>query len=551
MIGRYFRRLTKRLPSLVALVTLLAFQTTSTIPAWAMSSIRGGALPQPLPLLPADNWWNRDISSWPVDGNSANYISFINNGGTRRLHPDFGGNDTSTPNGIYGIPYAVVTGVTNADLQSVQFQYWDESDGVNLNTGASFPFYPIPPEAITQARWIEGGDPGNVDRRSSQDRHLLIVDRDRNYLYELYNVFYSSSQGKWVAGSGAFFDMNTNNRRPDTWTSADAAGLAILPGLVRYDEVYDPTITEIRHALRVTVRASNGYVFPASHRAGSTSGALPMGARLRLKSSVNITQRTSDPNMQKILRAMQKFGLIVADNGSDMYITGTYDTRWNNDILNPAFGNVTASDFEVIELGYNPAPTSQASLNSLGLNPLTVIGGQTATGTIALTSPAPSGGALVTLSSANPAATVPSSVTVPANSSSTNFTINTTSVSATTAGNITATYAGVSKSTALVVNAAAPATLSSVTLNPSMVVVGSSSTGTVNLTSPAPTGGAVVTLASSNSTRASVPPSVTIPAGASSATFNVATTVNRKTSVSIAATYGGVTKSATLTIVRR
>jgi hypothetical protein len=551
MIGRYFRRLTKRLPSLVALVTLLAFQTTSTIPAWAMSSIRGGALPQPLPLLPADNWWNRDISSWPVDGNSANYISFINNGGTRRLHPDFGGNDTSTPNGIYGIPYAVVTGVTNADLQSVQFQYWDESDGVNLNTGASFPFYPIPPEAITQARWIEGGDPGNVDRRSSQDRHLLIVDRDRNYLYELYNVFYSSSQGKWVAGSGAFFDMNTNNRRPDTWTSADAAGLAILPGLVRYDEVYDPTITEIRHALRVTVRASNGYVFPASHRAGSTSGALPMGARLRLKSSVNITQRTSDPNMQKILRAMQKFGLIVADNGSDMYITGTYDTRWNNDILNPAFGNVTASDFEVIELGYNPAPTSQASLNSLGLNPLTVIGGQTATGTIALTSPAPSGGALVTLSSANPAATVPSSVTVPANSSSTNFTINTTSVSATTAGNITATYAGVSKSTALVVNGAAPATLSSVTLNPSMVVVGSSSTGTVNLTSPAPTGGAVVTLASSNSTRASVPPSVTIPAGASSATFNVATTVNRKTSVSIAATYGGVTKSATLTIVRR
>jgi hypothetical protein len=551
MIGRYFRRLTKRLPSLVALVTLLAFQTTSTIPAWAMSSIRGGALPQPLPLLPADNWWNRDISSWPVDGNSANYISFINNGGTRRLHPDFGGNDTSTPNGIYGIPYAVVTGVTNADLQSVQFQYWDESDGVNLNTGASFPFYPIPPEAITQARWIEGGDPGNVDRRSSQDRHLLIVDRDRNYLYELYNVFYSSSQGKWVAGSGAFFDMNTNNRRPDTWTSADAAGLAMLPGLVRYDEVYDPTITEIRHALRVTVRASNGYVFPASHRAGSTSGALPMGARLRLKSSVNITQRTSDPNMQKILRAMQKFGLIVADNGSDMYITGTYDTRWNNDILNPAFGNVTASDFEVIELGYNPAPTSQASLNSLGLNPLTVIGGQTATGTIALTSPAPSGGALVTLSSANPAATVPSSVTVPANSSSTNFTINTTSVSATTAGNITATYAGVSKSTALVVNAAAPATLSSVTLNPSMVVVGSSSTGTVNLTSPAPTGGAVVTLASSNSTRASVPPSVTIPAGASSATFNVATTVNRKTSVSIAATYGGVTKSATLTIVRR
>ena len=221
-----------------------------------MNSTRGGALPQPLPLLPADNWWNRDISNWPVDTNSPNFISFINNGATpRRLHPDFGGN-AGTGNDIYGMPYAVVTNVTSADLKPVQFQYSSESDGVDHGTNTSFAFYPIPPEAISQPFWIEGGDPGNVDRRSSQDRHLLIVDKDRNYLYELYNVFYNSTQGKWFAGSGAFFDMNTNNRRPDTWTSADAAGLAILPGLVRYDEVYDATVTEIRHALRVTVRAT-------------------------------------------------------------------------------------------------------------------------------------------------------------------------------------------------------------------------------------------------------------------------------------------------------
>ena len=434
MIRRYFRRLTKRLPALVALVTLLAFQTASTIPAWAMSSVRGGALPQPLPLFPTDNWWNLDVSSWPVDGNSANYISFINNGGTRRLHPDFGGNDTSTANGIYGMPYAVVTGVTSADLQSVQFQYWDESDGVNLNTGASFSFYPIPPEAITQARWIEGGDPGNVDRRSSQDRHLLIVDRDRNYLYELYNVFYDTTQAKWFAGSGAFFDMNTNNRRPDTWTSADAAGLAILPGLVRYDEVYDPT-AEIRHALRVTVRATNGYVYPASHRAGSMAGALPMGARLRLKPGIDITQRTSDPNVQKIFRAMQKYGLIVADNGSDMYISGTYDTRWNNDILNPAFSNLTANDFEVIQLGYNPAPAAPSSLSSLGLNPSTVTGGQAVTGTVSLTGPAPSGGALVGISSTSSFVTVPSSITIAAGQTSGTFTATTTRF---TAGSVSA-----------------------------------------------------------------------------------------------------------------
>jgi hypothetical protein len=138
--------------------------------------------------------------------------------------------------------------------RAVQFQYSDESDGVNHTTDQSFPFYPIPDEAISQAHWVEGGDPGNVDLRSSGDRHLLIVDRDHRYLYELFNAFYDGSQ--WHAGSGAFFDLNANGRRPDGWTSADAAGLAILPGLVRYDEVFGSD--EIGHALRVTVRATNG-----------------------------------------------------------------------------------------------------------------------------------------------------------------------------------------------------------------------------------------------------------------------------------------------------
>jgi hypothetical protein len=552
MTRRYFRFLTKRIPSVIAGLTLLAFLATSIVPAWAMNSVRGGALPQPLPLFPADNWWNLDISNWPVDGNSSNYVTFINNGGTRRLHPDFGGN-AGTGFSIYGMPYAVITGVTNADLKAVQFQYSSESDGVDHPTNTSFPFYPIPPEAISQPYWVEGGDPGNVDLRSSQDRHLLIVDRDRNYLYELYNVFYSTSQAKWFAGSGAFFDMNTNNRRPDTWTSADAAGLAILPGLVRYDEVYDPNVTEIRHAFRITVRATNGYVYPASHRAGSTSGALPMGARLRLKASVDVTQRTNDPNMQKIFRAMQKYGLIVADNGSDMYITGTYDTRWNNDILNPAFSNLTATDFEVVQLGYNPQPVGPAALNSLGVSPGSVTGGQPATGTVSLTGPASGSGALVTLSSANPAATVPSSVTVPANATSTNFVVNTSAVSSTTVGNITATYAGVNKSSTLTVTAPAstPAALASLTLNPTTVVGGSSSVGTV-IFDKATTSALVVTLASNKPTKASVPANVTLPAGVSSATFNITTTrVSKRISASITASYGGVTKSATLMMTRR
>jgi hypothetical protein len=353
MIRHVFRFLARRRRPILVMATVVALLGGVRTAALAINSVRGGALAQP--LFPADNWWNLDISSWPLDANSTGFISFINNGSTRRLHPDFGGDDTSTTNGIYGMPYAVVSGVSNFDLKPVQFQYWDESDGVDLKTGASLPFYPIPPEVITQARWVEGGDPGNVDKRSSQDRHLLILDRDRNYLYELYNVFYDTTQAKWYAGSGAFFDLATNNRRTNGWTSADAAGLAILPGLVRYDEVYDPTASEIRHAFRVTVRSSNGFVYPASHRAGSTAAALPMGARLRLKASVDVASRTSDPNIQKILRAMQKYGLIVADNGSDMYITGTYDTRWDNGKLNPAFGNLTASDFEVVQLGYNPA----------------------------------------------------------------------------------------------------------------------------------------------------------------------------------------------------
>ena len=140
--------------------------------------------------------------------------------------------------------------------------------------------------------------------------------------------------------------------------------MAIFPGLIRYDEVYDPTGNEIGHAFRVTVRSTDGYVYPASHRAGSKTGALPMGARLRLKASVDVTQKTADPNMQRIFRAMQKHGLIVADNGSDMYITGTYDLRWNSDVLNPAFRALSASDFEVIQLGYNPSSETGGGVSS-------------------------------------------------------------------------------------------------------------------------------------------------------------------------------------------
>ena len=302
----------------------------------------GGALPPPLPLFPPTNWWNTDVSAAPVDPNSAAYISFI--GAGKGMHPDFGGDsgDSSAP--IYGMPYIVVDGTQ--PLLPVAFDYDDESD---LGAPGRPPGYPIPEEAKTQQKWIEGGLAGNEP--SDGDRHMLIVDRDNRIDYELYDVRWTGA--RWEAGSGATFPLDSNARRPEGWTSADAAGLAILPGLVRYDEVFGDA--PIRHAFRVTVRATNGYVFPASHTAGSRSGALPMGARLRLKQSVDISRFA--PPLQRIFQAMKTYGLIVADNGTDMYVSGTYDTRWDNDVLNPAFGAIHAGDFEVVQLGWRPPAT--------------------------------------------------------------------------------------------------------------------------------------------------------------------------------------------------
>jgi hypothetical protein len=280
--------------------------------------------------FPDDNWWNQDISNAPVDPQSGAFIDYV--GRTRASHPDFG----PPP---YGIPYVGVSG--NQPRVAVTFTaYGSESDsGFGAEVG-----YPIPPEAATQPNYVEGGVPGGG---SSGDRHLIIVDRDRWLLFELFASRWNASAQRWEAGSGAVFNLASNARRPEGWTSADAAGLAILPGLVRYDEaVRGP----VRHALRVTVRSTNGYVWPASHRAGSSPGALPMGARLRLKAAKDLS---SYPGyIRNIFRGMQTHGLIVADNGSDLYVTGAMDSRWNNNELNPAFGSLRGDDFEVIQLGW-------------------------------------------------------------------------------------------------------------------------------------------------------------------------------------------------------
>lgn len=282
------------------------------------------------PIYGSGSWWSRDVRDAPVDRDSGAILRFL---GGRSLHPDFG----PPP---YGIPYVTVP--SSQPLVPVSFvDYPDESD----EGAPGRPGYPIPEEAKSQSNFIEGGAPGGG---SEGDRHLLVLDRDRLLLFETWATRWNASRSRWEAGSGAVFDLRANARRPEGWTSADAAGLAVLPGLVRYDEAYGPN--EIGHAFRVTVRATNGYVWPASHEAGSTPGAPPMGARLRLKASKNL-DGFPEP-VRKIFRAMKTYGLIVADNGSDMFVTGTMDPRWNNDVLNPAFRALSSDDFEVIELGW-------------------------------------------------------------------------------------------------------------------------------------------------------------------------------------------------------
>ena len=298
----------------LGLVSLFSFTRPAAYAQSAAGPSIGGC-----PVYPANNIWNTDVSTLPVAPNSANFIASI--GASGHLHPDFG---SGTYNGEpIGIPYVVVP--ANQPTVPVSFQYSDESD-----PGP----YPIPANAP-----IEGG------AGSSGDRHVLVVQSGVCKLFELYSS-YPQSDGSWQAGSGAVWDLNSNALRPRTWTSADAAGLPILPGLVRYDEVASGVIA---HALRFTIQNSqNTFVWPARHEASSSSNANypPMGLRLRLKASVNISSFSTQN--QVILTALKRYGMMVADNGSNWYISGAPDSRWNNDDL-AHLANIPGSDFEVVD----------------------------------------------------------------------------------------------------------------------------------------------------------------------------------------------------------
>jgi hypothetical protein len=293
-------------------------QQTATLPSLGPSASLHGKR-----LFPSDNPWNQDIASLPVDPNSANLIKSI--GSDDRLHPDFGTVWNGAPNGI---PYVVVAGTQ--PLVPVSFRsYGGESDAGP---------YPVPRDAP-----IEGGANGKGDR------HVLVIDRDRWKLYELFSAAPVNNGASWLAGSGAVFDLNSNTLRPDGWTSADAAGLPIFPGLVRYDEVFEQR--EIKHALRFTVgRSRRAYVYPARHSAsGDPDPNLPpMGMRVRLKASFDISGYSA--GNQVILRALKKYGMFVADNGPGWFLSGAPDPRWSNDDLG-MLKNIKGFNFEVVRMG--------------------------------------------------------------------------------------------------------------------------------------------------------------------------------------------------------
>ncbi len=266
------------------------------------------------PLFPADNIWHADVSSLPVHARSAAWIASMG-GPERRLHPDFGPNDGGQP---YGIPYSVVPGSTQK--VAVTFDYADESDP------GPYPFGPATP--------IEGGS----------DAHALVVDKDRCVLYELFAADWNGGQP--TAGSGAIWDLRSNALRPRGWTSADAAGLPILSGLLRRDEVAAGTVD---HAIRLTAsRTDRSFLWPARHHAGAANDPSlpPMGAWFRLKASFDVSRYR--PDTQVVLRAMQRHGLIVADNGSNWYFTGTSEPGWDTDLLDQ-LKTIPAGAFEAVD----------------------------------------------------------------------------------------------------------------------------------------------------------------------------------------------------------
>jgi len=299
------------------------FSVTGASSVTGQSSVPGAPN---CPIFPPDNPWNQRVERLPVARGSARLIAAI--GLDDPVHPDFGTVYNGAPNGI---PYVVVSKRTRR--VPVSFQYASQSDGHD---------YPLPPGVP-----IEGGT------RSTGDRHVIVVDRDTCTDYELYAAYPHGNGRRWTAGSGAIFNLRSDRLRPAGWTSADAAGLPILPGLARYDEVARGSID---HALRFTAPCTaRAYVYPARHAASTCSGAglPPMGLRVRLRAGVNVSGLPYQARV--VAQALKVYGLILADNGSPWYVSGAPDRRWNDDALHQ-LDRLAGRDFQVVDTSSLPHP---------------------------------------------------------------------------------------------------------------------------------------------------------------------------------------------------
>jgi len=317
----------KRLLALAAVLAVAAVLSFADDKPAAAPDLGANASLHGRRIFAVDDPWNKDISNEPVDPDSDTLIASI--GRNKSLHPDFGTTYQGAPSGI---PYVVVNG--KQAKAPVTFGYAGESD-----KGP----YPIPPDAP-----IEGGP------NAKGDRHLLVIDRDNWVLYELFSAYPQEGGKSWKAASGAIFDLSKNTVRPAGWTSADAAGLPVFAGLARYDEVVEQK--EITHALRFTVvKSRRAYVAPARHWASRSDDPKlpPMGMRVRLKADYNISRFPA--SAQVILTGLKRYGMILADNGGDWFISGAPDPRWNDGQLE-ALKRVKGSDFEVLKMGELTTP---------------------------------------------------------------------------------------------------------------------------------------------------------------------------------------------------
>ena len=509
--------------------------------------VQGAVPPSPLPLFPADNWWNLDISPAPVDPARRRSSPSSTTAARGACIPTSAAKRRRAACDIYGMPLRRSSTARSRSSRS-RSSTGTRATASTTSTGAGHSVLSDSRRgdhaaALDRRRRARQRRPAQSSRSPPADRRL----HEPAPLRALQRLL-QRGQAKWYAGSGAFFDMNANDRRPDDVDLRRRRGARDLSGPRPLRRGVESGLADIGHAFRVTVRATNGYVFPASHRAGSTRrraadgrAAAAEGQRQRPRPGAahQRSERAQDlPRDAEVRPDRRRQRLATCTSAARSIRAGTTTSSIRR------FAALTASDFDVIQLGWKPAGGGVA-VASLSANPGIVTGGNASTGTVTLTSAAPAGGASVSLAGASTAVSVPATVTVAQGMTSANFGISTSPVTMSTSTTISASHGGVSKTTTFIVTPSIAPALAGITLGSASVVGGGSTSGNVTLTAPAGSGGTRVTLQSSRPSLVGVPSSVVVAAGTTSATFPVTTgATKRNVTAAVYATWAGVTRAS-------